>query len=140
MLLLYLKKFHLILLISPSTTKRSKTVRFNVKSSMSVRRIAGIIMKSFLIWSFEVMDCEKHQLVRFFKFHLTIIISCSIHFSIIITLPFIYIKTFEIVGRDAVFTINFKQLLQEKISIRIIDPRGSVVAHREAEIQTGISR
>ena len=45
-----------------------------------------------------------------------------------------------IVGRDAVFTINFKQLLQEKISIRIVDPRGSVVPHRENEIQTGISR
>ena len=46
----------------------------------------------------------------------------------------------HIIGRDAVFTINFKQLLQEKISIRIVDPRGSVVSHRETEIQTGISR
>ena len=43
-------------------------------------------------------------------------------------------------GRDAVFTVNFKQLLHEKISIRIVDPRGAIVPHRETEIQTGISR
>ena len=44
------------------------------------------------------------------------------------------------VGRDAVFTVNYKQLLVERISLRIVDPRGAVVPHREAEIQTGISR
>ena len=39
------------------------------------------------------------------------------------------------VGRDAVFTVNYKQLLVERISLRIVDPRGAVVPHREAEIQ-----
>lgn len=44
------------------------------------------------------------------------------------------------VGREAVFTVNCKQVMHENTSIRIVDSKGIVVPHRETEIQTGISR
>ena len=43
------------------------------------------------------------------------------------------------VGRDAVFTVNAKTLM-EKVSVKLYDPNGRVVPHRESEVQTGITR
>ena len=43
------------------------------------------------------------------------------------------------VGRDAVFTVNAKHMA-EKVGVRIYDPSGQVVPHRETEVQTGITR
>lgn len=43
------------------------------------------------------------------------------------------------VGRDAMFTVNAKHLV-EKIGIRVYDPSGRVVPHRESEVQSGITR
>ena len=43
------------------------------------------------------------------------------------------------VGRDAVFTVNAKTMM-EKVSVKLYDPNGRVVPHREAEVQTGITR
>ena len=43
------------------------------------------------------------------------------------------------VGRDAVFTLNAKQMV-EKVGVRIYDPSGRVVPHRESEVQSGITR
>ena len=42
-------------------------------------------------------------------------------------------------GREAMFTVNAKQLL-DKVSFRIFDPNGIVVPHRETEVQSGLSR
>lgn len=43
------------------------------------------------------------------------------------------------VGRDAVFTLNAKHMV-EKVGVRIYDPSGRVVPHRENEVQSGITR
>ena len=43
------------------------------------------------------------------------------------------------VGRDAVFTVNAKNVV-EKIGVRIYDPSGRVVPHRESEVQSAINR
>jgi filamin len=43
------------------------------------------------------------------------------------------------VGRDSMFTVNSKHLM-EKVGVRIYDPSGRVVPHREAEVQSGITR
>ena len=43
------------------------------------------------------------------------------------------------VGRDAVFTVNAKNVV-EKVGVRIYDPSGRVVPHRESEVQSGINR